>query len=144
MRNPWFLPLIPLGAVAVGVVLIFKQPPWLTQAALGLVGGAILLWAVLGTLWPNRPEHRCPVCGEEALQRLDPDSTTGLRCGACGHVDRLESSWFLAEEEERPLEEIVLRQRGRAPFRGGPARSPAAQPTADPSADPSTVEEPEP
>ena len=79
--------------------------------------GAGVLWVALSALWPAKADRRCPKCGEDTLVRLDPDTTTGLRCSACDHVDPEATSWFLAEEEG-PLEDLVLRQRGRSSHTG--------------------------
>ena len=59
----------------------------------------------VGELADILAEERCPV-------RLDPETTQGLRCRACGQVDEEATGWFLAEEEG-PLEELVLLQRAR-------------------------------
>lgn len=70
----------------------------------------MVLWVLAASLWPAKADRTCPQCGEDALERLDPDTTMGLRCTACGHTDPTKSGWFLAEDEG-PLEELVLRQR---------------------------------
>ena len=107
------LPLLLLCAVGAGVALVFLRPPWLPTLVLSLVIGAGFLWALVGVFWPNRVDRTCPACGSEALTRVDPRTTLGLRCTACEHVDPTASGWFLAEEEGS-LEDLVLRQRGRS------------------------------
>jgi len=77
-----------------------------TALALGLA------WIVVSSLNPAEADRTCPECGEEGLERLDPDATRGVVCSRCGHIDRDVSSWFLAEEETL-LEEIVLAERAR-------------------------------
>lgn len=113
MRYAWLLPLVLLAAIGLGGALIVWRPEWLTGAVIGLLLGAGVLWVAISALWPNRPDRHCPRCGEEALVRLDPETTMGLRCTACGFEDAGASSWFLAEEEG-PLEHMVLRQRGKS------------------------------
>lgn len=102
-------------ATAAGLAVVFSQPTWIFGAVLGVVLGGAFLWVLMSSmLFPAVADRRCPNCREEALERLDPETTTGLRCSACGHEDPLASGWFLAEEEG-PLEDMVLRSRGRAP-----------------------------
>ena len=69
-----------------------------------------LVWIGISTLWPATADRSCPSCGEDGLERLDPQKTYGIRCRGCGFRDESVSAWLLAEEEG-PLEEIVLRQR---------------------------------
>ena len=119
MRSParrralaWLLAPLSLAAVAGGALFV----PRLPDLSFGLVVGAGVLvlvgWIVISALWPARADRRCPECGREALLRLDPDATHGIRCGHCGFRDETRSAWLLAEEEG-PLERIVLAQRRR-------------------------------
>lgn len=108
----WLLPPLLLTAAVGGASLVLWRPAWLSGAVLTVLVGAGFLWVIVGVFWPASADRTCPECGEEALERLDPSSTTGLRCSDCGHVDAEATGWFLAEEEG-PLEELVLRQRGR-------------------------------
>ena len=116
-RAPWIISLILLSSVLTGGALIVWQPDWLAGALIAVVLGAGFLWVAVSVFWPARADRRCPRCGEEALERLDPDTTTGLRCTACEFVDEDASGWFLAEDEG-PLEELVLRGRGRGSHTG--------------------------
>lgn len=117
VRYAWLLPLVLLAAVGLGGALIVWRPDWLAGAVIAGVVGAGFLWLAVSVLWPNRPDRDCPSCGEEALVRLDPETTLGLRCTACPFEDPGASSWFLAEEEG-PLEDMVLRQRGKSAHTG--------------------------
>lgn len=99
-------------ATAAGVGLVFLRPDWLLGAVLAVVLGSGFLWVLISAFTPAEADRRCPDCGENALVRLDPSTTRGLRCEACGHVDAEASGWFLAEEEG-PLEELVLESRRR-------------------------------
>ena len=74
--------------------------------------GLCLVWVLVSVFFPARADRSCPRCGEESLERLDRTRTTGIRCRACGFRDEQASAWLMAEEEG-PLEEIVLRERGR-------------------------------
>ena len=106
----WFLPPILLGSVFAGISLVFRGPDewfgWTLAVLLGLGIG----WVAVSALLPARADRRCPACGKEALRRLDPRTTRGVTCSACGYTDELASSFYLAEAEG-PLEEIVLRER---------------------------------
>ena len=113
MRYSWLFPLAFLGAVGAGAALILWQPPWLTGAVVAVLLGTGVLWVAVSALWPAKADRNCPECSEDTLVRLDPKTATGLRCSACGYEDPEASSWFLAEEEG-PLEDLVLRQRGRS------------------------------
>lgn len=103
-------PLLMLGAVGLAVAVINLGADSLVGWVGGAVGGAVVVWVLAASLWPAKADRTCPQCGEDALERLDPDTTMGLRCTACGHTDPTKSGWFLAEDEG-PLEELVLRQR---------------------------------
>ncbi|MCH2105520.1 MAG: hypothetical protein MK291_02630, partial [Planctomycetes bacterium] len=100
------------GAIAAAVWLLnvggMKLPAVILGATLIIGFG----WILVSALHPAQADRVCPECGEEALQRLDPETTRGVTCSSCGYTDRDESSWFLAEEET-VLEEIVLRERAR-------------------------------
>lgn len=111
-RLAWALPLVLLAAVGGGVAVVRNGPGWLGPAAIALLVGAGLGWVCVSVFWPAKADRRCKVCGEEALERLDPETTQGLRCRSCGDVDEEATGWFLAEEEG-PLEELVLLQRAR-------------------------------
>src|SRR5262249_37526493 len=56
------------------------------------VPGTVLVWVLTSVLWPGRADRTCPACGEQSLLRLDPGSTQGIVCSACGHEDAAESS----------------------------------------------------
>jgi len=108
----WILPLFAIGAVAVAVWLLSVGG---TKLPAVILGATLLIgfgWILVSALHPAQADRVCPECGEEALQRLDPETTRGVTCASCGHTDRDESSWFLAEEETT-LEEIVLKERAR-------------------------------
>ena len=63
--------------------------------------------------------RRCPSCKKDALERMDSETTIGVRCTRCGYADAEESAWLFAEEEG-PLEELVLEQRrARKSLSGG-------------------------
>ncbi len=103
-------PVFSLGALVLARSIVAEKPLWLFGAVLGLFFAAIAGWIVVSTLWPARAERRCPVCGSEALARIDPEATSGIACRKCNYRDDAASSWFLAEEEGS-LESIVLRER---------------------------------
>jgi len=131
----WLLPVVLLGATALGVGLALSRPRGLFMALLVALGCLPVVWILLSALWPAKAERRCPACGEECLVRLDERSTHGLGCTACGWRDESASAWLLAEEEG-PLEELVLGERAarrtsvhsapapeHSPERAPPARS---------------------
>lgn len=109
-RHPWILGPIYLGTVLLGAVIILSRPSGLTMVVLGIFVGIALVWVLVSALWPAKADRNCPSCESEGLVRLDPETTTGLKCSDCGWTDPDASSWFLAEEEG-PLEELVLRER---------------------------------
>jgi len=106
-------PLAILAAAGAGVWVVRVHPGWLAGAVLSALVGAGLVWVVVSTFWPAKADHVCPRCGAEALARRDPDTTRGVSCGACGHEDPEATAWFLAEEQEEPLESVVLEERRR-------------------------------
>jgi DNA-directed RNA polymerase subunit RPC12/RpoP len=108
----WCAPALFLLAVALGVAIVLRRPLSLFAGVLAALAAVPVGWVIVSALWPARAERRCPACGKDALQRLDERATHGLVCRACGHRDESASAWLLAEEEG-PLEEIVLAERGR-------------------------------
>lgn len=110
--TPFLLPLLLVGASAAGVAVVRAGPGWILPVVLALLFGAGLVWIAASALWPAKADRRCPRCGSEALERMEPTTTDGVRCRACGHADPEATGWFLAEEEG-PLEEIVLAARRR-------------------------------
>jgi len=117
----WCAPAVFLAAVLGGVAIVFTGP----LALLWVLVGALVLvpagWVLVSALFPGKAERRCPACGAESLERLDARRTHGLGCRACGWRDESASAWLLAEEEG-PLEDIVLAERGRR----GPGRMDAS------------------
>jgi hypothetical protein len=110
----WLAGPLCLAAVFLVAFLVLRVPDegpgaWLGWA-LGAPAGLAVLWVLVSALHPAKPERTCPSCGEEGLVRLERDSTRGLACERCGHVDRAASSFLLAEAEG-PLEPTVLRER---------------------------------
>ena len=108
----WMLPVLMFGAIALSVLILRAGGPDLPFVLLGAVLVLALAWILISSLNPARADRTCPECGEEALERLDPETTRGVTCARCGHTDRDASSWFFAEEETN-LEEIVLAERAR-------------------------------
>jgi hypothetical protein len=108
----WLVPPLFLTAVGIGVGIVIHQPLGLWGWALAICFAVPVGWLLVSILWPGKPDRTCPECGAEALERSDPRTTTGLVCSACGWDDETASGWLMAEEEG-PLEEIVLQQRGR-------------------------------
>ena len=108
----WLLPPGMVLAVAVGAWIVRGQP----LGVLGYVLAAMLLiplaWVVISALWPASADRKCPACGRDSLVRMSEESTMGLECRSCNWRDESASSWFLAEEEG-PLEDVVMLQRGR-------------------------------
>jgi len=115
----WWLPTVLLLAVAAGLAIGLAGPH-----PLGVILGMALVvvpigWVLVSALWPAEARRTCPGCGQESLERLDPGSTHGLVCRSCDWRDESASAWLLAEEEG-PLEDLVLAQRGRRPVAGVP------------------------
>jgi hypothetical protein len=108
-----------LLAVAIGLWVLRAHPTWLFGGVV-VAGLALALgWVFVSALWPAKANRTCPTCGEDRIERLDPTELRGLRCAACGWEDPNESAWFLAEDEEEALEDLVQaqRRRRRAPGR---------------------------
>lgn len=127
------IPLLLLGAVGVAVAIAALGADRVVGWVGYTVGGLVLLWVLAASFWPASADRKCPACGEERLERLDPETTMGVRCTACGHVDETKTGWFLAEEEG-PLEELVLRQRELKRAARQRRRAPGKQPPLPPQA----------
>ncbi|MDE0903307.1 MAG: hypothetical protein OSB42_01640 [Planctomycetota bacterium] len=107
----FLLPLILLGAVGLAAAILALGPDSiLTWVGYG-VAGLVLLWLGATTFWPARADRACPECGQESLERMDAKTTMGLVCTLCTYQDPQASGWFLAEEEETDLEDLVRQQR---------------------------------
>lgn len=126
----WLAPPVFLGAVLVAFRLVQGRPVGIFGWIVAVLVAVPVAWVVISALWPARADRTCPSCGRDALRRLDRESAVGLACRACGWRDESQSAWLLAEEEG-PLEEIVLRQRGRRlPARRDRSRSAVDSPIA--------------
>ena len=108
----WLFPLLVFGAVAFTFGLMSYIGPSLPFILLGVVLALGVLWILASSISPAKADRTCPECNEEALERLDPDTTRGVICSSCGHIDREVSAWYLAEEETT-LEKIVLSERAQ-------------------------------
>jgi hypothetical protein len=111
----WLMPLVMLLAIVLGAVIVRGQPRVALYVILTVMLLIPVLWVLVSALWPGTADRGCPGCGKDTLVRSDSESTVGLECPSCGWRDETASAWFLAEEEG-PLEDIVLRQRGRRPL----------------------------
>lgn len=121
------VPLAFLAAVGTGVAVVLAGPRAVLAIALGILLLTPVAWVLVSALWPARAERGCPACGRDALRRIDPRATHGVRCDACGFRDETRSAWLLAEEEG-PLEDIVVAERGRRRARSGSAVDTTAPP----------------
>lgn len=99
-----------LAATACAVAFVLRGPDQVFGIAAAVLFGLAILWILISVFSPARAERICSSCGAEALRRLDPQTTRGIICAACGFVDEQHSAFLLAEEEG-PLEPIVLRER---------------------------------
>lgn len=100
-----------LAAVVSAALLVLRGPDRAFVAALSVVLGLSVAWILVSVLWPARADRTCPACGESSLRRLDPRSTRGVACPACGHRDEEQSSFLMAEEDGAALETIRLEER---------------------------------
>lgn len=91
----------------------------LLALGLCLAGAGVLGWVLVSVFYPARADRTCPRCGEQGLERLERESTRGVACRLCGHVDASASS-FLIAESEGALEPVVLRERRERGARGRP------------------------
>jgi hypothetical protein len=114
--HAWLTILVPflfLGAIAGGVLIIRSEPAWLLGTVLGLMLVTAICWIVISALWPAQADRTCPECGQETIERVDPEEVRGLTCSACDWEDPTASAWLLAEDEEPALEHLVQRRRPR-------------------------------
>jgi hypothetical protein len=111
-RAAWLIGPLLLSSVAAGMLFVFRGPDHVFGVSLGLVLGLAFLWMLISVLFPAKPDRTCPSCGERTLERLDPQSTQGVRCSDCGWQDEAASS-FLMAEEDGSLADTVLRERRR-------------------------------
>ena len=107
----WLVAPLLLAATAAAMLLVFRGPDRLFAVAFGVVLAFGLAWILISSLLPARADRTCPSCSRSTLTRLDPRSTQGLRCRACGWRDEGASSFLLAEDDGDALEDIVLRER---------------------------------
>jgi len=107
----WLLGPLYLLAALGGGALVVKAPTVLWVVVLGVMFGVGFLWIAISTFSPAKPDRKCPKCGQLALRRLDPASTEGVVCEQCGWCDEAASSFYMAEEEEAALDQVVLSER---------------------------------
>lgn len=123
----WLIAPLLLSATLAGIAFVLRGPDQLFLWAFGSMFGIALLWVLVSVFFPAPVDRTCPECGATALARIDPQSTRGLICTACGWRDETTSSFLLAEAEG-PLEETVLRERAQRRA----ARRAGTRPTAEP------------
>jgi len=112
-RAGWLIGPLLLCCVACAMLFIFRGPDQVFGIAFGVVLGLGLLWILVSALLPAQPDRNCPQCGRKTVERIDARTLHGLRCRACSWRDESASSFVHAEDDGRPLEDIVLRERGR-------------------------------
>ena len=112
-RAAWLAAPLLLAAIAAGATFVLRGPDGVFGIAFGLVLALGLGWILVSALFPARAERTCPQCGQDALERLDPDSAQGVVCRLCAWADESASAFLLLEDDGRPFEDIVLRGRGR-------------------------------
>lgn len=103
---------ISLLAVAAGVLFVRQGPGPAFAVTISILGGVAVLWVLVSVFSAARADKTCPRCGSEGLRQLDPDTTLGVTCAACGFADEAASSFFLAEEAGS-LEHTVMHERER-------------------------------
>lgn len=114
--SAWLIGPLLLSATLAAVLFILRGPDHLFGVVFGGVLAIGLAWILVSSLFPGKADRRCPRCGAQALTRLDPRTTRGLRCDACHFVDVHSSSFLLAEDEGAQLEDVALRDRSRRRF----------------------------
>jgi hypothetical protein len=95
----WLVAPMFLAASASGILLVLRGPDRFFAWALASLFALALLWILISVFFPAAVERTCPSCGRESLRGLDPKSTRGVLCDACGHLDPYQSSFLFAEEE---------------------------------------------
>ncbi|MDP6519544.1 MAG: hypothetical protein QF724_09600 [Planctomycetota bacterium] len=100
-----------LAAAALGLSLVFGGDSRLFGWALGALFGVLLVWLTISIFYPTAGQPPCPACSEDRTEPLDPQTTRGIKCGACGFVDEEASSFYHAEESGS-LITIVRREAG--------------------------------
>ena len=81
-----------LGGVLLGVVIVRGGPLAVLGWVLAAMFAAPVAWVLASALWPASADRTCPTCGADALERLDRETTHGLRCRSCGWRDEAASS----------------------------------------------------
>jgi hypothetical protein len=78
--------LIWIALVAAVALVLARFSSWLPYT----VGGLFVLlasgWVLTSTLWPSRPDRRCPKCSRPGLIKIER-GRPGVRCELCGHED---------------------------------------------------------
>jgi hypothetical protein len=100
-----------LAATVCAALLVLRGPDRALVAALSALFGTALAWMLVSIFWPAKPDRTCPACQGMTLRRLDSRSTRGIVCDACGHEDAVASSFLLAEDENTPIEPLVIAER---------------------------------
>ena len=59
---------------------------WLPYLVGGTIVSALALWVIVSTLWPSRPNRKCPKCSREGLVKIRR-GRPGVRCELCDFRD---------------------------------------------------------
>ena len=76
----WFLV---VALLAYAVYFLWAWIPYIVGVGVALVA---LGWVVVSTLWPSKPDRRCPRCGGEGLVKIERGKP-GVRCELCDFRD---------------------------------------------------------
>jgi hypothetical protein len=98
------------GSIAV-VLLVTRGADRAFAVALAVLGALAFAWMLVSVFWPASADRTCPDCGAEGLERHDATTLHGVTCTRCGSTDLERSSFLFAEEDGRPLEPCVTRER---------------------------------
>ena len=112
-RGSWLIAPTLLAATISGILLVLRGPDRYFGFAFGALLALAVSWILISVLFPAKVDRTCPMCGRESLRRLDAQSTRGVICADCGHIDLHQSS-FLMAEADGSLEQIVIAERERA------------------------------
>ena len=75
-----------LAVIAGLIFLTFLIRDWVPYLVGGMLALLFLTWIVVSSMWPSKPDRRCPRCEREGLVKIRRGEP-GVRCDKCGFRD---------------------------------------------------------
>ncbi len=68
------------------VFLAWLARDWMPYLVGGVCAASLILWIVVSSLWPSKPDRHCPRCARQGLVKIRRGEP-GVRCEYCDFRD---------------------------------------------------------